>query len=137
MISIIVPVYNVALYVESCIRSVIRQTYDGPMECIVVDDCGTDNSMDIVEKLVAEYDGPISFKVLHHEHNRGLSAARNTGMDEAKGDYLFFLDSDDELTEDCIEKLTTPLRDEQYDMVLGDLINIRLSDTNEWIERKT
>lgn len=101
-VSIIVPVYNVEPYVEDCIRSVMRQTYDGPMECIVVDDCGTDNSMDIVEKLVAEYDGPISFKILHHEHNRGLSAARNTGMDAATGDYLFFLDSDDELTDDCL-----------------------------------
>lgn len=50
---------------------------------------------------------------------------------------MFFLDSDDELTEDCIEILTAPLRYEQYDMVLGDLINIRLSDNNEWIERET
>ena len=137
MISIIVPVYNVALYVEACIKSVMRQSYDGPIECIIVDDCGTDNSMSIVERLVAGYMGPISFKVLHHTCNRGLSAARNTGMDAAKGDYLFFLDSDDELTEDCIEKLATPLKNEQYDMVLGDLINIRLSDNNEWIERKT
>lgn len=104
-VSIIIPVYNVEPYVEDCIKSVMRQTYDGSMECIVVDDCGTDNSMAVVERLVAEYNGPITFKVLHHEHNRGLSAARNTGMDAATGDYLFFLDSDDWLSDDCIEKL--------------------------------
>lgn len=127
-ISLIVPVYNVGPYVEDCLRSVMRQTYTGPIECIVVDDCGTDDSMEIVERLIVEYDGPISFKVLHHAENRGLSAARNTGMDAAVGDYFFFLDSDDELTDDCIEKLTNPLHTEWYDLVIGDL---QLSDEDK------
>lgn len=121
LISIIVPVYNVGPYVEDCIRSVMRQTYDGKIECIVVDDCGTDDSMAIVDRLILEYNGPILFKVLHHEYNRGLSAARNTGMEAAIGDYLFFLDSDDELTNDCVKKLIEPLEKEWYDIVLGDL----------------
>ena len=120
-VSIIVPVYNVEPYVEDCIRSVMRQTYNDPMECIVVDDCGTDNSMAVVERLIAEYKGPITFKVLHHDHNRGLSAARNTGMDAAKGDYLFFLDSDDELIDDCIERFSEPLATEWYDIIVGNL----------------
>lgn len=119
-VSIIVPVYNVGPYVEDCIRSVMRQTYTGPMECIIVDDCGTDNSMEIVKRLITEYDGSISFKILHHTHNRGLSAARNTGMGIATGDYVFFLDSDDELTPDCLEKLTNPiLKDDSIEMVMG------------------
>ncbi|MBO6252519.1 MAG: glycosyltransferase family 2 protein [Bacteroidaceae bacterium] len=121
LVSIIVPVYNVEPYVENCIRSVMNQSYGGPMECIVVDDCGADNSMCIVEKLITEYKGPVSFKLLHHEHNRGLSAARNTGMDAAIGDYLFFLDSDDVLTTDCLEKLTKPLEKELYDVVMGNV----------------
>lgn len=129
-ISIIVPVYNVAPYVEDCIKSVKRQTYDGPMECIVVDDCGTDNSMEIVERLVAEYTGPISFKIFQHTHNRGLSAARNTGMDAASGDYLFFLDSDDEITDDCILKMVAPLEQESYDVVLGDVKYIKVLPSN-------
>ena len=120
-VSIIIPVYNVGPYVEDCIRSVMRQTYAGPMECIMVDDWGTDNSMEIVERLIFEYNGPISFNILHHTHNRGLSAARNTGMDAASGDYLFFLDSDDILTDDCINLLVKPLGTEWYDMVLGDI----------------
>lgn len=127
-VSIIVPVYNVEPYVEDCIRSVMRQTYSGAMECIVVDDCGTDQSMDVVERLIADYNGSISFKILHHEHNRGLSAARNTGMDAATGDYLFFLDSDDELTDDCIEKLTEPLVEKKwYDVIVGNTKCFRIS----------
>lgn len=120
-VSIIVPVYNVGPYVEDCIHSVMRQTYNGRMECIVVDDCGTDDSMAIVERVIEDYKGPITFKILHHTHNRGLSAARNTGMDAATGDYLFFLDSDDELTDDCLEKQVSTLHSEWYDIVVGNV----------------
>ena len=79
----------------------MRQTYTGSMECLIVDDCGTDDSMAIAERTIATYEGPIVFQILHHERNRGLSAARNTGTLAAKGDYLYYLDSDDEITEDC------------------------------------
>lgn len=118
-VSIIVPVYNVEPYIEACLRSVMRQTYQGRMECIVVDDCGTDQSMEIVSKLISDYSGHIIFQVVHHDHNRGLSAARNTGIDIAKGDYLFFMDSDDELTDDCIERLSEPLQESCWDIVIG------------------
>ncbi len=104
-VSIIVPVYNVAPYIADCLRSVMHQTYTGSMECLLVDDCGTDDSITIAERMIADYEGPIQFQILHHERNRGLSAARNTGTEAAKGEYLYYLDSDDEITEDCIEKL--------------------------------
>ena len=97
----------------------MRQTYRGEMECILVDDCGTDNSMEIVQQLVAAYKGPVVFKIVHHDHNRGLSAARNTGIDVSSGEYVFFLDSDDWISDDCIERLTQPLDLEQYDFVVG------------------
>ena len=83
----------------------MRQTYQGAMECLIVDDCGTDDSIAIAERVIASYDGPIVFQILHHERNRGLSAARNTGTLAAKGDYLYYLDSDDVITEDCIALL--------------------------------
>ena len=83
----------------------MRQTYQGAMECLIVDDCGTDDSMAIAERVIATYEGPIVFQILHHERNRGLSAARNTGTLAAKGDYLYYLDSDDVITEDCIALL--------------------------------
>lgn len=106
-VSIIIPVYNVAPYVEDCIRSVMNQTMTEGVECIIVDDCGQDNSMEIVERIVAGYKGYIDFRILHHDHNRGLSAARNTGIDSAKGEYIYYLDSDDKIVPDCIEKLVS------------------------------
>ena len=69
-VSIIIPVYNVAPYIEDCLNSVMRQTYVGPMECILVDDCGTDDSMAVAERMITEYTGPIRFEILHHDHNR-------------------------------------------------------------------
>lgn len=132
-ISIVVPLYNVEHYIAVCLQSVMRQTYQGPLECILVDDCGADGSMSIAEGLIAEYDGPIEFRVLHHEHNRGLSAARNTGMNAAKGDYVYFLDSDDWISDDCIEKLTKSLLQDKVDIVVGDYEMIG-GTPNKWIE---
>jgi len=123
-VSIIIPVYNVEQYVERCLKSVMAQTYHGAMECLIVDDCGLDKSMEIVERLIVDYHGLIQFKILHHDHNRGLSGARNTGMEAATGDYIYFLDSDDEISLDCIEKLVEPLSIEQYDIIVGNICTI-------------
>ncbi len=98
-ISVIIPVYNVACYIEDCLQSVLEQDYNN-MEIIVVDDCGTDDSMDIVENFVRVH--ACHIKILHHTKNRGLSAARNTGVKHSTGEYLFFLDSDDVLCPDAI-----------------------------------
>lgn len=118
-ISIVVPVYNVSLYIERCVRSVMAQTYP-VMECIIVDDASPDDSIAKCERIIAGFNGPTQFVILHHDHNRGLSASRNTGTDAAKGDYIFYLDSDDELTPDCIEKLARPIeRDPSIEMVVG------------------
>ena len=119
-ITIIVPVYNVEPYIEDCLKSVAEQTYKGDIECIIVDDCTPDGSCAIIERFINEYNGSIDFKLLHHTQNRGLSAARNTGIDVATGDYIYFLDSDDEITADCIELLTEPLKQKKYDFVIGD-----------------
>ncbi len=119
-VSIIIPVYNVQNYIEECLKSVIRQTYKGAIECILIDDCGNDESMEIVEQFLGRYNGKIDFKILHHDKNRGLSAARNTGIDNSTGDYLYFLDSDDEITPDCIENITSPLRQNYNpDFIIG------------------
>mgnify|MGYP002523974151 FL=1 len=99
-VTIIIPIYNVAPFVADCIHSVMGQTWQEPLECILVDDCGTDDSMAVVERTLQDYQGPVDFRIVRHEHNRGLSAARNTGLDNATGDYVYFLDSDDEITPD-------------------------------------
>lgn len=69
-ISIIVPVYNVEQYIKECFDSIAAQTYKGEIECIFVDDCGQDDSVAILEKLIAEYHGPMQFSIVHHEHNK-------------------------------------------------------------------
>lgn len=120
LISIIIPIYNVERYIDACLDSVATQDYSGRIECIVIDDCGCDSSMARVSEWLAHYDGSISFTILHHDHNRGLSAARNTGISYAKGDYLLFVDSDDELTPNAISSLTKPLSEQRYDFVIGD-----------------
>ena len=102
LVSVIIPVYQVSDYIERCLSSVIRQTYQH-IECIIVNDATEDDSMEKCERMIASYSGPIRFRVVHHESNKGLSAARNTGMRNASGDYLYFLDSDDEITPNCIE----------------------------------
>lgn len=119
-ISIIIPLYNVEAYISDCLQSVARQTYSGEMECIIVDDCGTDNSLCLVEQFIAAYTGSVRFVLLHHTHNRGLSAARNTGVDAATGDYVYFLDSDDYLSDDCLDSLAGRLQERAYQIVIGD-----------------
>lgn len=118
-ITIVIPVYNVEPYIEDCLKSVAAQTYKGDIECIIVNDCTPDNSCVIIERFKKEYNGNIDFKLLHHTVNRGLSAARNTGIDAATGEYIYFLDSDDEITPDCIELLAEPLKEQKYDFVIG------------------
>lgn len=119
-ISLIIPLYNVEKYIIDCLSSVSCQNLvDGEIECIIVDDCGTDNSVNIVKDFIAGYKGQISFSLLHHDKNKGLSEARNTGLRAAKGDYVYFLDSDDKITSDCIEELVQPLKSFEFDFVFA------------------
>lgn len=119
MVSIVIPVYDVSAYIERCLFSVINQTYEH-IECIIVDDVTPDDSIIKCEQLIANYNGPIHFVILHHDRNRGLSASRNTGTEAATSEYVFFFDSDDELKPNCIEKMVKPImNDSSIEMVLG------------------
>ena len=118
-VSIIIPVYNVSDYIERCIKSVMNQTYSD-IECIIVDDATPDDSIAKCEQMIAAYNGPILFSILHHQVNRGLSATRNTGTDAATGEFVYYLDSDDEITPGCIETLMQPMReDDAIEIVQG------------------
>jgi len=116
-ISILIPVYNVEQYIKRCIMSVIAQTYTGKMECILVDDCGTDNSIIVAEQLIAGYKGNIKFSIIPHEHNRGLAAARNTAVDAAHGDFVMHVDSDDWIEPNMIEQLVLTQQETGADIV--------------------
>lgn len=109
-------------------KSVINQTYKA-IECIVVNDATKDDSMEKCEKLIADFNlnsGGIIFKIVNHEVNRGLSAARNTGTKIATGTYIYYLDSDDEITPDCIEKLVVAAKEHpDSEVVIGNSLMIR------------
>lgn len=100
LITVIVPVYNVAKYLEKCVKSIQDQTYKS-LEIILVDDGSTDSSGAICDKYATE-DSRI--RVIH-KPNGGLSSARNAGLDAAKGDYVGFIDSDDYIAPDFYESL--------------------------------
>ena len=131
-VSIIIPVYNVEQYIESCLYSVINQTYKGTLECIIVNDCTPDQSMEVVNRLLSVYQGNILFKIINHQENKGLSAARNSGVKIAKGDYLYFLDSDDILVENAIELLSNLSLQSFPDVIMGDF---DLIGDNQYIPR--
>lgn len=103
-VSIIIPVYNVAPYIVRCLNSVYNQTYTN-FEVVIVDDCSTDNSMNLIHSFLSSEKSAIT-TIKQHSHNRGISAARNTGINIATGEYIFFIDSDDYITPNCIETFT-------------------------------
>ena len=107
MISVIIPVYNVAHYLDECVKSVVEQTYQ-EWECILVDDGSTDGSGKICDEWIKRDE---RIRVIHQE-NGGVSKARNRGIEEAKGDYVVFVDSDDWLGKEHIEQLVNaPIAD--------------------------
>jgi len=101
-ISLIIPVYNVELYIESCLISALEQTYQD-IEVILVDDCGNDKSMEIIADIIKKHPNGNKASIVTHEKNRGLSGARNTGIRACTGEYLYFFDSDDEIDLRTIE----------------------------------
>ena len=100
LVSVIVPVYNVAPYLEQCLDSIVNQTYQN-LEIILVDDGSTDESGAICDRY-AEQDGRI--QVVHKE-NGGLSSARNVGLDKMTGEWVLFVDSDDWIELNTLELL--------------------------------
>ena len=121
LVSIIIPVYKVEAYIERCVASIMRQTFhEAPIECILVDDCSPDNSIAIAQHLIDIYRGNIDFKIIKNDRNSGLSVTRNNGMEHATGKYIFFLDSDDDLTEDCMRILLGVVAEHpDVEMVMG------------------
>ncbi|MEZ3422337.1 MAG: glycosyltransferase [Lachnospiraceae bacterium] len=128
MVSIIIPVYNVEKYLPRCIESVLSQTYSS-IEIILVDDGSVDNSGKICDEIASV--NP-KVKVIHKE-NGGLSSARNTGIDIAKGEAIFFLDSDDYLSHDCIEKCVQIMDKTNSDISIIQMMYIS-EETNDEIE---
>ena len=112
LVSIIIPVYNVERYLERCVNSVVNQTYSN-IEILLIDDGSTDNSGTLADELGTRDE---RIKVVHQK-NGGLSVARNTGLSIAKGNYIYFVDSDDYIDPDMIKTMYELLIKDDADFV--------------------
>lgn len=113
LVSIIVPVYNVELYLRDCLKSLINQTYQN-LQIILVNDGSTDTSGEIGEEF-ARLDSRIA---VIHQPNRGVSAARNAGLEKVRGDYLLFVDGDDTLEPETVEAALRGFENDTVDVVM-------------------
>ena len=118
LISVGIPVYNVEPYIEKCLLSVLNQTYER-LEILAVDDLGTDQSMQIVERLIDSHPRGSQIRIIKHTQNKGLSEARNTAIKECKGEYIYFLDSDDYMELNAIEVLYAQAKEHKTDIVIA------------------
>ena len=118
-VSILTPIYGVEKYIEQSARSLFEQSY-ASIEYIFVDDCTPDKSIGILQSLLKEYpERAQQVRIIHHDRNRGVGAARQTALMAATGDYLLFADSDDMLPEDAVEKLAGKADSSHADLIDG------------------
>lgn len=125
------PVYNVERYVHRSLKSVLDQTFND-YEVIVVDDCGTDKSMDVIQELISNHPNGKKVRIIKHEQNAGLAEARNTAIKNANSKYIFFLDSDDYISNDALSILYETAEQYQTDVVYGS--NYKQKDDRIWVE---
>lgn len=128
LVSVIIPVYNVEKYLNKCIESVVQQTYEN-LEVILVDDGSTDNSGNLCDEW-SQKDSRI--KVIHKE-NGGLSSARNKGNSVSSGDYIFYLDSDDYISKECIGILVQMCNEHNSQISITKMMYVT-ENTNQEVE---
>jgi len=120
-VSIIIPLYNVENYVVESLKSAFAQTYSN-IEYLLIDDCSTDHTMQMVEEYVSNHSRKEAVRIIHHNKNLGLSAARNTGVKHANGEFIFFMDSDDEISANCIEKHCEAITSKNADFTVANVL---------------
>ena len=103
-VSILVPFFNVEKYVGKCVESLFTQTYNN-IEYIFVNDCTPDNSLEVINEYVKKYSIEEKCKIINHNQNQGICQSRNDCLDNATGDYILFIDSDDYIDRDMVELL--------------------------------
>ena len=117
LVSILVPVYNVEPYIERCARSLFEQTYDN-LEYIFVDDCTPDKSMQIIEEVIKDYPyraGQV--RIIKHEYNKGIGVARNILVENAQGEFVWYVDSDDWVEVNSIELMVYKAQETNADII--------------------
>jgi len=130
-ISIILVAYNNARTVRDSLESIIAQeNADVPLECIVVDDCSTDDTLAIIRRTVGGYEGSIKFRIYRHQTCHGLSRARNTGLTRAEGEYVLFVRANDVLRPGCIDAYMVALmRHWGTDVIAGNSFHVKMRAT--------
>lgn len=115
-VTIAIPIYNTQDFIRDSLLSALNQTFKS-IEYLLIDDKGNDNSINIVHELIDTHDRGKDIRIVTHEKNMGIAHVRNTALKEAKGDYFFFLDSDDTIKENCIELLYNKMTEHPVDFV--------------------
>ena len=124
LVSILVPVYGVEKYMERCTVSLMEQTYR-ELEYVFVDDCSPDGSVEVLRKVVARYPERAGMvRIVRHERNQGLAAARNTALENASGKYVMHVDSDDYIDVRTVEKAMERMRAEDADVVIFGMTHV-------------
>ncbi len=119
-VSIIVPIYNVGKYIERCVVSLFEQDFED-IEYIFVNDCTSDSSVEILEKIIEKYPNrKPNCKIIHHKENKGSGATRRTGIENAIGEYTLQIDSDDWCELNMISSLYSKAKETDADMVVCD-----------------
>lgn len=120
MISIIIPVFNVGAYIEEGLESINNQDFNYNYEVLLIDDCSTDNSLEVCREYAGKY--PDRFKLIESESNAGVSVVRNLGLEHSRGRYIVFFDPDDILPLTALSSLFDSAEKYGADIVKGNLI---------------
>lgn len=125
-VTIGIPVYKSADYIQRSLESALNQTYSS-IEFLMIDDGGADGSMDIIEQLKAEHQRGDDIRIIKHAQNMGVAASRNHIIDEASGDYLYFMDSDDVIAENTIALMMQHIHQYDAEIVFGSYEKIEIT----------
>lgn len=124
LVSILVPVYGVEKYIEKCARSLFSQSYSN-IEYIFVNDCTKDNSIKVLNNVISEFPNRKKYiKIINHDVNKGLSAARETALNNCIGDYVWHIDSDDWISDDAVLKLVQKALVNNLDVISFDVLEV-------------
>ncbi len=136
LVSVAVPIYGVEKYIERCAISLFEQTYQN-LEYIFVNDCTKDKSIEILTSIIEQYPNRKPFvNIIEHQYNQGLGKTRNTAIQNCSGEFVISVDSDDWLELDAIESLVNKQKENNADIVYGNIIlNENTRDKNFLIPR--
>jgi glycosyltransferase involved in cell wall biosynthesis len=115
-VTLAIPVYNVEKYIERALNSALNQTFES-IEYLLIDDGGTDNSLNVAKAIIENHPRGEDVKIINHGVNIGTGAVKNTAIDNTHSEFIYFMDSDDEITSDCISTLYNAMVETPVDFI--------------------